>query len=1229
LTQVMGPLDRWIPVPTTPPDPLGGESFAAHARRLAVEANEARRWVDAFDGAGRDGQPLGPFTAAFGARQTAPIDPAHLTIEAAGVRFKRDGFGPGPLVAQLMLEVEPVADEIELSWSAAAGTMDAAMLAQVAEEFETLLAGALDGDPALDALPLTSVHTRGAWMAQATTPAAPPLRRILERFLDHVANDPGAPCIVDESDRFTRQDVDLASRSVAAAIRRMGIESGARIGLALPRSGAMVAAFIGSWRAGTAYVPLDLDLPAQAIATRIEEGALAGVIVDAAAVRAHAAWLPQGVPLIPMELDLQNLPRSPDEAPLPDTSEGRALAYGLFTSGSTGRPKLVGIEHAAIASYIAAVESRLGFESGWSFATVSTFASDLGHTSIFSSLATGGVLHVVGSDQAMDPQKLAERFRASPVDVLKIVPSHLSALLSGRDPADVLSRRVLVLGGERLERGLVARIRQLAPSLRIFNHYGPTEATVGVLAHELTSVENRDETDAPPLGRPLPGCQIEVVDAAGRIVPRGVSGELWLGGPQLARGYLGRDDLTTARFVEADRQGPARRYRSGDRGWMDADGRVHFGGRIDDQLKIRGIRIEPGEIERTLIAHEQVDGAAIVAFGERLVGFVVGDAQPEALTCWLAERLPAAMVPERIVSMARLPVTANGKLDRAALVEPAAPTVDYVPPEGETERRLAAVFTEVLGVERVSVTTGFFALGGHSLLATRAVSRIREAFDVELPLNALFDEPTVRGLAPRLTISHAASLPPIAAADRGQPLPLSFAQRRMWLLDQLEPDGRAAYAIPMAARVRGDLDQVALSACVDALIARHESLRTVFKVDQSGAPTQVILSARTAVRVPIEQVDLTIVPPSEQAAAVGRALRVRAIEPFDLAHGPLLRVAVMQLTPDEHVLMVVCHHVVFDAWSRGVLMAELTALYSACVRGAPNPLPPLPIQYADYAVWQHAWLSGEHRQAELDFWKNTLAGAPALLPLPTDRPRSPQPTFRGDRVGIRVSASTTSALNALASEEGATLFIALLAAFDVLLQRLTGLDDIVVGSPIANRRRPELEHLIGFFSNTIVLRSDVSGAPTFRALLGRVRKVALDAYAHQDLPFEELVEALPVERDLSANPIFQVLFTLRNTPRDPVVLEGLRFEPLEAEAPTAKFDLTVFLEEADQGLDGCFEFATDLFDADTVQGWRDAFESLLTAAAANPDTPIDDLPLGRPLSVVPLPEAEQSDAEAS
>ncbi|MEM7676314.1 MAG: AMP-binding protein, partial [Myxococcota bacterium] len=412
LIQVMGPLDRWIPVPTTPPDPLGDEGFVAHARRLAIEANEARRWADAFDGAGRDGQPLGPFTAAFGARQTAPIDPAHLTVEAAGVQFKRGKIDQGPLVAQLMLEVEPVADEIELSWAAAAKTMDAAMLAQVADEFEVLLAGALDGDPTLDTLPLTSVHTRGAWMAQATTPAAPPLRRILERFLDHVANDPEAPCIVDESDRFTRQDVELASRSVAAAIRRMGIDPGARIGLALPRSGAVVAAFIGSWRAGTAYVPLDLDLPAQAIATRIEEGALAAVIVEAAAVRAQAAWLPQGVPLIPMELDMQNLRRSLDEAPPLDASEGRALAYGLFTSGSTGHPKLVGIEHAALAGYVAAVESRLGFESGWSFATVSTFASDLGHTSIFSSLATGGVLHVVGSDRAMDPQKLAERFRA-------------------------------------------------------------------------------------------------------------------------------------------------------------------------------------------------------------------------------------------------------------------------------------------------------------------------------------------------------------------------------------------------------------------------------------------------------------------------------------------------------------------------------------------------------------------------------------------------------------------------------------------------------------------------------------------------------------------------------------------------------------------------------------------------------------------------------------------------
>ncbi|MEM7411465.1 MAG: amino acid adenylation domain-containing protein, partial [Myxococcota bacterium] len=635
LAGAAGALDRWVPVPTAPPEAPGGERLSEHALRLAQAEHEVRRWTDAFDGTGRDGERLGPYAAAFGAGPE-PRGVIASPVTAGGVRFAFAGVDDGPLPAPLVLEasLEPASHphSIVLTWRALHGSREAAELDALADQYAQLLASALSDDPPLESLVLSDTATA---LATIQVSALSPSRPVADRFAEQVALDPTAIALLDEAGAVSREELDRAANRIAAALQGAGVSPGDRVGVALPRSGAVIAGFLGIWRVGAAFVPLDPELPSRALRARADAGDLRVVLVASDAADASRRSLPEEVTLVAVD-PAAELPRdlSAPKAPTP----AKELAYGIFTSGSTGTPKLVGIEHGALASYVGAVESRLGGEPGWSYATVSSFASDLGHTTIFTALASGGTLHVVGSERAMDPDRIAERFRAAPVDVLKIVPSHLAALLSGRDPAGVLPRRVLVLGGERLEPGLVDRVRALAPELRILNHYGPTETTVGVLTHEVAPT--RTDASAPPLGAPLPGVTVEVVDGAGRVVPRGVPGELWIGGGQLARGYLGDEDQTAARFVEADRtiqgDGATRRYRTGDRAWMDALGRVHFGGRIDAQLKIRGIRIEPGEIERTLMAHPTVSDAAVRAFDGRLVGYLTGaGVEPDEVSRWL------------------------------------------------------------------------------------------------------------------------------------------------------------------------------------------------------------------------------------------------------------------------------------------------------------------------------------------------------------------------------------------------------------------------------------------------------------------------------------------------------------------------------------------------------------------------------------------------------------------
>ncbi|MET0398145.1 MAG: condensation domain-containing protein, partial [Longimicrobiaceae bacterium] len=713
--------------------------------------------------------------------------------------------------------------------------------------------------------------------------------------------------------------------------------------------------------------------------------------------------------------------------------------------------------------------------------------------------------------------------------------------------------------------------------------------------------------------------RIYLLDAALEPVPVGIAGEAYVGGDGVVRGYLDRPDLTAERFVPDPFAVDAgtRMYRTGDRLRWTVDGRLEFVGRVDEQVKVRGFRIEPGEIEAVLCAHAEVREARVIvredAPGEqRLVAYIVGGADAEALRDHLRRSLPEYMVPGGFVAMESLPLTPNGKLDVKALPAPeyGAGEDRYVAPRTPAEEVLAGIWSEVLGTERVGVEEGFFELGGHSLLATQVVSRARQAFGVEVPLRALFETPTVAGLAERieaLRVTGAMVAPPMERVSREGPLPLSFAQQRLWVVDRLEP-GSAAYNMPFALRLRGTLDTGALRASLDALVARHETLRTTF-AEQGGVPVQVI---HPAAPVALVALDLRSLPAGALGREVERLASEEALRPFDLAHGPLLRSTLLRLGDEEHVLLFTLHHVVSDGWSMQVLVREVSALYGAFTRGEEPRLPDLPVQYADFAVWQRAWLRGETLEALIGYWKERLAGAPPLLEIPTDHPRAPGMVPLAASHGFTLSSGLSQGLRTLSREQGATLFMTVLAGWQALLWRYAGQDDVVVGTPIAGRTQRETEGLIGFFVNMLALRGDLSGDPTWTELLRRTRETALGAYEHQELPFERLVEELEVERSLAHAPVFQVTFELdRSAASGGLALGELAAESFGAGESAAKFDLDLAVQDGGDALSGALTYRASLFEAATIERMAGHLEAMLEALSAGAGRRVSEVSLLR------------------
>jgi amino acid adenylation domain-containing protein len=1076
-----------------------------------------------------------------------------------------------------------------------ADLFEAGTVARMAGHFTRLLEG-LTAHPErpIHLLPLLSSEEHQALLVDINRSGAPaPFVPVHQRFLTLARQRPDAPALVSGQQPVTYGELASRSLALASVLRRHGVGPESLVGLFLEREPSCVVSILAVLHCGAAFLPLDTASPPQRLSLMVAQAAPRLVVTTPEL----ASRLPEGLQTV--------WAHEAGEAVSPVDVAPESLAYAIFTSGSTGTPKAVLLSHSGLCNLAQAQVSGFGLTANSRTLQFASLSFDAAVSEIFTALTSGGCL-VFAPREALLGDALLHTLREQRVTTVTLPPAVLSLL----SPEGLEDLRTVVSAGESCAPQVLAR---WASGRTLLNAYGPTESTVCATMSEAPVLASGHVS----LGRPLPGIQVYVLDAHLQPVPTGVTGELFLSGAGLARGYLGLPSLTAERFLPHpfSTTPGARLYRTGDAARFLSDGSLEYLGRLDSQVKLRGFRIELGEVESALLQHPSVHSAVALVREDspgdkRLVAYLVPHSgqslEAHALRAFLQQRLPEYMVPAAFVSLSALPLSSNGKVDKKALPVPEAPasTNTYVAPRTPTEERLASLWAQVLRVERVGLHDDFFALGGHSLLATQLISRVRASFGIELPVRSFFEAPTVSALARRIQQASLASAPPLRLASRTGPLPLSFAQQRLWFLNQLEPTS-AAYNIPFALRLTGPLNSGALRRSLDEIVRRHEALRTTF-AESDGRPVQVIPPHRP---LELREVDLSRLPASERDAELQRHLQHEAQAPFELSRGLMLRASLLRLAPEEHVALVTVHHIASDGWSIGVLVRELAALYEAFCAGRPSPLPELPVQYADFAAWQREWLSGENLAAQLGWWKQQLQGAPAALELPTDRPRPAVQSSRGAKCAYALPGPIAAGLGELSRREGVTLFMTLLAAFQTLLHRYSGSQDVVVGTPIANRTHAETEGLIGFFVNTLALRARFDGAPSFRTLLQRVREASLGAYAHQDLPFERLVEELAPQRSLGRTPLFQVLFVLQNTPTGQLQPAGLTLSPLETHGGTARFDLTLSLAETEAGLEGSLEYSTDLFDESTVRRMLGHFSQLLASIVAHPDWPVSRLPL--------------------
>jgi amino acid adenylation domain-containing protein len=1033
-----------------------------------------------------------------------------------------------------------------------------------------------------------------------------------ELFEEQVLRTPDQLAVVSAEAQLTYRELDTRANQLANLLRQLGVGPESLVGMCLERSVTLMVSLLGILKAGGAYVPLDPGQPARRLSLILNDAGIETVLTEE---RLKEKFTDAATKIVCVDSEREKIEQQSVEKPLAGVNN-RNTVYVIFTSGSTGQPKGVSISHRSVVNLAQALAHAVyaGANTPLRVSVNAPLAFDSSVKQVIQ-LIYGHTLCIVPEEIRPDGEALLKFIREQHLDALDCTPSQLRLLHeAGFGDGNAADPSIVLVGGEAIDELLWATLCAQS-HIAFYNVYGPTECTLDATVCRAASPAR------PRIGRPITNVEVYVLDRELRPAPVGVMGEVYIGGDCVARGYSNHPDLTADRFVPhpfSDVKG-ARLYRTGDRGRFLSGGELECAGRVDHQVKLRGNRVELGEIEAALAEHEAVNEVVAIVRedqpgDQRLVAYFVParNTQPAGLELrdYLSKKLPEYMLPAAIVPLKTLPLTRNGKVDRFNLPAPdqfdVQPGKNFVGPRTPVEEVVADIWAQLFRVKQLSTHDNFFELGGHSLLATQVIARVRKLFKVEVAVRALFESPTVAALSKQIELEIKAGtekqVAPIERVSREDPIPASFAQQRLWFVHELMPEN-SGYQLHLSLRIKGALDVAVLERTFTEIVSRHEILRTNFAIrDQKLVQ---VIAEPAPFKLALE--DLSALSPAESEERALHLATEEGYRPFDLKRDVVLRATLWRLAPEEHILGLTTHHIASDEWSINVLVREALTLYESFSNGRPSPLSPLPVQYADYAVWQRRRFDDERLAEELAYWKKQLGDGPYVLDLPTDRPRPAMQTSRGAHQALNISKPLIDTLKALSREEEATLFMAVLAVYKILLHHYTRQSSLIVGTPIADRPQIETEELIGFFVNMLVMRTDLSGDPTFRELLRRVREVALGAYAHQSLPFDKLVEELAPARDLSRNPLFQAAFSFDSSTPENIKLSQLDIQPIEFEGRPIRFDLVVALRDTGDGLTGAIQYNSDLFNASRMTRMRDHFGMLLANVAANPEAKLSEL----------------------